>query len=65
MKAQQIPLRDLAYFNTGGTSLGVLSPNNCQELQTSIKEVGLLNVPLMVLGGGTNSLVLDLSLIHI
>ena len=59
MKAQQIPLRDLAYFNTGGTSLGVLSPNNCQELQTSIKEVGLLNAPLMVLGGGTNSLVLD------
>jgi UDP-N-acetylmuramate dehydrogenase len=59
MKTHQVPIRELSYFNTGGTSLGVISPSSPSELQASIKNVAMANLPLMVLGGGTNSLVLD------
>lgn len=59
MSLEMIPLSQLAYFQTGGSSLGVYSPADHEELGEALKEIARSGKPLLVLGGGTNSLVLD------
>ncbi len=59
MKSKKTPLKHIAYFKTGGSSLGVYSPYSHQQLGESLREILDTGKPLLVIGGGTNSLVLD------
>jgi len=59
MVAKKILLRDLAYFKTGGDSLGVYLPSSHSEIGQALRDIAATQKPLMILGGGTNSLVLD------
>ncbi|MEI8025193.1 MAG: FAD-binding protein [Pseudomonadota bacterium] len=59
MNSEKTPLKHLAYFKTGGSSLGVYSPSSHQQLGECLREISDTGKPLLVLGGGTNSLVLD------
>ena len=57
---QQSPLlRDVAYYRTGGTAAEVFQPETTEELARVVKEANLRGLPLLLLGGGTNSLVMD------
>lgn len=52
-------LKDFAYYKTGGTADLVLAPESAHELATFAKDMAQKGVPLQLLGGGTNSLVID------
>jgi len=59
MNPDQTPLKGLAYFKTGGLSLGVYSPSSHEQLGECLRGVLATGKPYLILGGGTNSLVLD------
>jgi len=50
MIAKKIALKDLAYFKTGGDSLGVFFPSSHEELKESLTQVEKTKKPLMILG---------------
>lgn len=52
-------LSDLAYYRTGGSCLELYEPKNIDELSSIVKDLNSRRLPYFVLGGGTNSLVLD------
>lgn len=52
-------LRDLAYYRTGGRCLAFYEPKNIQDLAKIVAALHATRQPYFVLGGGTNSLVLD------
>jgi UDP-N-acetylmuramate dehydrogenase len=55
----QLQLREYAYYRTGGTAAHVYQPETIEQLAQSVKEAHSKGLPLLLLGGGTNSLVLD------
>ena len=52
-------LRDFAYYATGGTCDALYEPRDLAALQTAVQEIAAKGQPYFLLGGGTNSLVLD------
>ena len=52
-------LRDLAYYKTGGTCAALYEPASIDELAFAITEIRAKSLPYFLLGGGTNSLVMD------
>jgi UDP-N-acetylmuramate dehydrogenase len=52
-------LRDYAYYKTGGTCDELYEPASVDELAAIVRDVTKRGLPLMLLGGGTNSLVSD------
>lgn len=52
-------LSDLAYYRTGGSCLELHEPEDLAELSSLVKGIRTRGLRLFVLGGGTNSLVLD------
>ena len=52
-------LKDFAYYKTGGRCEKLYQPRSIEELQDYMAEIGASKVPYFILGGGTNSLVLD------
>lgn len=53
------PLKDLAYYRTGGTCDVLYAPESLAELEQQLKDMSAQHLPFFVLGGGTNSLVMD------
>lgn len=56
-----MPLSSLSYYKTGGVALGVFQPRSAQELSCGLRWLRQQQKPFFVLGGGSNSLVSDLS----
>lgn len=56
---ENIKLKDLAYYATGGTADVIYAPSSVAELAENVKEIRARGQLLMLLGGGTNSLVMD------
>lgn len=52
-------LKSLSYFKTGGSCDRFSAPKDPQTLATDICEARVATMPIMVLGAGSNSLVLD------
>lgn len=52
-------LKDLAYYKTGGTADVVYAPESVAELASIMRDIKARAQSVMLLGGGTNSLVLD------
>lgn len=52
-------LRDIAYYRTGGACDGLHLPRSIAELAAVVKDIARRQSPFFLLGGGTNSLVLD------
>lgn len=52
-------LKNYAYYATGGTCRILHEPKSIEELSLIMKKIHTENTPYFVLGGGTNSLVLD------
>ncbi len=52
-------LRDLAYYRTGGRCQALYEPKSIQDLSSVIADLHKARSPYFVLGGGTNSLILD------
>lgn len=52
-------LRDIAYYKTGGSCLALHAPTSIAELATIMQSISNRACPYFVLGGGSNSLVLD------
>jgi len=52
-------LSELAYYKTGGTCLELHSPRTLGELSAAMAFIHQRRLPFFILGGGTNSLVLD------
>ncbi|MGE0171812.1 MAG: UDP-N-acetylmuramate dehydrogenase [Oligoflexales bacterium] len=52
-------LKDLAYYKTGGKCDKIHFPTNTDELSATVKELHRSGTPFFLLGGGTNSLVMD------
>lgn len=52
-------LKDYAYYATGGTADAVYQPATVDELAACVKEIRKSGKPWFLLGGGTNSLVMD------
>jgi UDP-N-acetylmuramate dehydrogenase len=52
-------LKDYAYYKTGGTCELLAAPESVEELADNVREIKRRNLPLQLLGGGTNSLVID------
>lgn len=58
-KLAQISLKDLSYFKTGGSSLGVFQPHTTDELVQGLAWILRSGRSYMVLGAGSNSLLSD------
>ena len=56
---KQGQLKDYAYYKTGGTCDLLCAPESVEELAEHVKEIQKRQLPLQLLGGGTNSLVID------
>jgi UDP-N-acetylmuramate dehydrogenase len=56
---RDVSLRPFSYYQTGGTCSYFLQPHTVDELVEALKMLRPKNLPLFVLGGGTNSLVSD------
>ena len=52
-------LKDIAYYKTGGTCAELHSPSSVEELADVVGSVHRRRLPFFLLGGGTNSLVID------
>ncbi len=52
-------VKHLSYYQTGGEVGALFEPENKNQLQESCREIKNKNLPFYVLGGGTNSLLLD------
>lgn len=52
-------LKELSYYSTGGSCLGIVAPRSTEEVRDSLLWVKNQGKPFFVLGGGTNSLVSD------
>jgi UDP-N-acetylmuramate dehydrogenase len=52
-------LREYSFYKTGGTCERLFAPRSFEELQDHVQEIRRLGLPWFLLGGGTNSLVLD------
>ncbi|WP_176736237.1 UDP-N-acetylmuramate dehydrogenase [Oligoflexus tunisiensis] len=52
-------LRDLAYYRTGGRCQALYEPKNIEDLSRIVQALHATRQRYFVLGGGTNSLVLD------
>lgn len=52
-------LKDFAYYRTGGTCDLLCAPESVDELAEHVREIQRRKLPMQLLGGGTNSLVLD------
>lgn len=59
LRLESTQLRDHAYYRTGGTADVVFAPRCLEELAVAAKEIHLSGAPVLLLGGGTNSLVMD------
>lgn len=56
---RNVLLKDLAYYATGGAADVVYAPASVEELAKVVREVRAKRQSLMLIGGGTNSLVMD------
>lgn len=54
-----LQLREYAYYRTGGTAAHVYQPETTQELAQAVQDAKQKGLALLLLGGGTNSLVVD------
>lgn len=54
-----LQLREYAYYRTGGTAAQIYQPETTQDLAKAVKGANQKGLPLLLLGGGTNSLVID------
>lgn len=54
-----ISLKDFAYYKTGGSCEELFQPRSLEELSEKLKEISSRKQKFFVLGGGSNSLVLD------
>lgn len=52
-------LRELSYYKTGGTCRALYLPETIDESSAAISEIAASGAPLLIIGGGTNSLVTD------
>ena len=52
-------LKNYAYYRTGGSCRVLHEPQSIVELSTTLKKISTDHIPYFILGGGTNSLVLD------
>lgn len=52
-------LKEFAYYATGGTCDILYEPRSVAELQAAVRAINAAGCPMFLLGGGTNSLVLD------
>ncbi len=52
-------LKEFAYYATGGTCDALYEPRSVAELQAAVRAIQAAKAPFFLLGGGTNSLVLD------
>ncbi len=52
-------LKEIAYYGTGGTFDQFLTPATPEELAQQMREIASKRTKLMILGGGTNTLVMD------
>jgi UDP-N-acetylmuramate dehydrogenase len=57
--ASDVKLRDISYYRTGGTCAALHTPASIEELAAVMRGVAERGRPFFLLGGGTNSLVLD------
>ncbi len=53
------PLKNLAYYRTGGSCDVLYAPESTAELEQQLKDISAQQLSYFVLGGGTNSLVMD------
>lgn len=56
---ENIPMRDYTSLKIGGRARFFAAPSNKEELKTAIKFAADKNIPLFLLGGGTNTLIKD------
>jgi len=56
---EQARLKDFAYYGTGGTCAVLYAPADVAELAGYMREIQRQGKPYLLLGGGTNSLVMD------
>jgi UDP-N-acetylmuramate dehydrogenase len=56
---RDIELRELAYFKTGGGCDALNAPSDRKELAAIVKKLVKNKQPFFLLGGGSNSLVMD------
>jgi UDP-N-acetylmuramate dehydrogenase len=54
-----VSLREHAYYKTGGAADTVVAPASVAELAAVVRAAHLDKKPMLLLGGGTNSLVMD------
>jgi UDP-N-acetylmuramate dehydrogenase len=52
-------LKDMAYYKTGGSAREIFCPRDPDALQKKLQDWHRDKIPFFVLGGGTNSLVMD------
>jgi UDP-N-acetylmuramate dehydrogenase len=52
-------LKSLSYYQTGGTCAFLFAPESLEELAQNIKEISAKKLPYFILGGGSNSLLMD------
>lgn len=52
-------IKHLSYYQTGGDVFKLYEPLNVSDLQAACTDIKARNLSLVVLGGGTNSLILD------
>ena len=52
-------LRNLSYYKTGGTCRTLYLPKNTEECAAAMADIATSGAPLLIIGGGTNSLVTD------
>ena len=54
-----IQLRDISYYQTGGSCSRLFEPESIPQLVDAMKEIHSTGLKYFLLGGGTNSLVMD------
>ncbi len=58
-KEQKIHLKDLTYYKTGGRCRRFYAPSTKEELIEAVRQIKKHREPLIVIGGGSNTLVSD------
>lgn len=58
-KKEITSLKELSYYRTGGTAAHIFLPKNLQDAQDALIFAQKHQLPVMYLGAGTNSLVMD------
>jgi UDP-N-acetylmuramate dehydrogenase len=58
-KSTDALVKPFAYYNTGGLCKALYAPSSMEELAENIKEIKRQGLNVFLLGGGTNSLVMD------